>query len=100
MKECFDITGMSCAACQVRVEKSVSKLDGVNAVNVNLLKNTMDVEYDDKVLSEESIVSAVEKAGYGASARKEKTAAADKEKSVDVAAEEYRKMKKIGRAHV
>ncbi len=94
MKECFDITGMSCAACQVRVEKSVSKLDGVNAVNVNLLKNTMDVEYDDKVLSEESIVSAVEKAGYGASARKEKTAAADKEKPVDVAAEEYMKMKK------
>ena len=66
MKECFDVTGMSCAACQVRVEKSVRKLDGVKDVSVNLLKNTMEVEYDEISLSESGIVSAVEKAGYGA----------------------------------
>ena len=59
MKECFDITGMSCAACQVRVEKSVSRLEGVKDVNVNLLKNSMEVEYDENAVSESGIVDAV-----------------------------------------
>ena len=48
MKTKFDVTGMTCAACQAHVEKSVRKLPGVSQVNVNLLQNNMTVEYDDK----------------------------------------------------
>ncbi len=97
MKECFDVTGMSCAACQVRVEKSVRKLDGVKDVSVNLLKNTMEVDYDENSLSENGIVSAVEKAGYGAIPRdsgREERGAAKGEKRPDTAALEYAGMKK------
>ena len=57
---------MTCAACSARVEKSVSALCGVNACSVNLLKNTMSVDYDENALSSDDIVDAVTKAGYGA----------------------------------
>ncbi|MBR2672597.1 MAG: heavy metal translocating P-type ATPase [Oscillospiraceae bacterium] len=66
MKEKYDVTGMTCAACQAHVEKSVSKLDGVNNVAVNLLQNSMTVEYDESKVSESDIVKAVESGGYGA----------------------------------
>lgn len=59
----FKITGMSCAACSTRVEKAVSKLDGVDVCSVNLLTNSMNVEGS---ASDGEIISAVEKAGYGA----------------------------------
>ena len=45
MKEKFDVTGMTCSACSSRVEKCVSKLEGVKEVSVNLLTNSMQVEY-------------------------------------------------------
>lgn len=45
MKQKFDVTGMTCSACSAHVDKSVRKLDGVAEVNVNLLQNTMTVEY-------------------------------------------------------
>ena len=64
--EQYDVTGMTCAACSARVEKSVSALCGVNACSVNLLKNTMSVDYDESALSSDDIVDAVTKAGYGA----------------------------------
>ena len=66
MKKSFEVTGMTCSACSSHVEKSVRKLQGVAAVSVNLLQNRMQVEYDDKALSDEAIMEAVEKAGYGA----------------------------------
>ncbi len=66
MKQKFDVTGMSCASCSAHVEKSVSKVAGVQEVQVNLLINSMTVVYDDSVTSSGEIVSAVEKAGYGA----------------------------------
>ncbi|MBO8437045.1 MAG: cadmium-translocating P-type ATPase [Spirochaetes bacterium] len=97
MKECFDVTGMSCAACQVRVEKSVRKLDGVKEVNVNLLKNSMEVEYDENALTEDGIVSAVEKAGYGAIPKTEEAVQKSqkgKSEHRDIAKEEYKRMKK------
>ena len=97
MKECFDITGMSCAACQVRVEKSVSRLEGVKDVNVNLLKNSMEVEYDENAVSESGIVDAVVNAGYGAIPRTEGESASHAAKAEprrDIAKEEYAKMKK------
>ncbi len=66
MKQKFDITGMSCAACSARVDKSVSAVAGVKSVSVNLLKNNMLVEYDDQNVSNGDIIKAVENAGYGA----------------------------------
>ena len=62
----FNVTGMTCAACSARVEKSVSAVEGVDKVSVNLLKNSMVVDYNNKTTADE-IISAVEKAGYGAS---------------------------------
>ena len=65
--ENYDVSGMTCAACSSRVEKSVKNLNGVNSVSVNLLKNSMVVDYDEKILTSENVIEAVEKAGYGAS---------------------------------
>jgi len=62
--EQFNVTGMSCAACQARVEKAVGKVDGVKECAVSLLTNSMSV---DGTASTESIIKAVEEAGYGAS---------------------------------
>lgn len=67
MKEKYDITGMTCSACSSFVEKAVSKLDGVEHVEVSLLSNSMNVEYDDTLVSSQEIIHAVEKGGYGAS---------------------------------
>ena len=50
-KETYDVTGMSCAACSSRVEKAVAKQPGAQQVAVNLLKNSMVVEYDESQLS-------------------------------------------------
>ena len=60
----YDVKGMSCAACSTRVEKAVSKLDGVTSCSVSLLTNSMSV---DGTATSEQIVEAVEKAGYSAS---------------------------------
>ena len=60
----YRVTGMTCAACSARVENAVSALEGVEACTVNLLTNSMNVE---GIASSESIIAAVEKAGYGAS---------------------------------
>ena len=62
MKQKFDVTGMTCSACSAHVEKSVRKLPGVSSVAVNLLQNTMMVEYDGDALSDAQICDAV-KAG-------------------------------------
>lgn len=66
MKERFNVTGMTCSACSAHVEKAVSKLDGVKSVAVSLLQNSMTVDYDDTKASQDDIVEAVEKGGYGA----------------------------------
>ena len=72
MKNKCDITGMTCSACSAHVEKSVGKVAGVKTVNVNLLQNSMTVEYDEGVTGVEQIVKAVESGGYGASLAGEK----------------------------
>lgn len=91
MKQKFDVTGMTCSACSAHVEKSVSKLEGVQCVNVNLLQNSMVVEYDDNALGTTDIIHAVESGGYGASVQGEtKTQEAPK----NVAAEEMHHMKR------
>lgn len=60
----YNVTGMSCASCVARVEKAVNKVDGVTSCSVNLLTNSMSVDGDVKSID---VISAVEKAGYGAS---------------------------------
>ena len=69
MKQKFDVTGMTCSACSSRVEKCVRRLDGVKDVSVNLLTNSMQVEYEEQALSDEKIIDAVVHAGYGASVK-------------------------------
>lgn len=76
MKQTFDVTGMTCAACSARVEKASNKVEGVERATVNLLKNSMEVEYDGNPATVVAICAAVEKAGYGASPRVEDVSAA------------------------
>lgn len=71
MKERFDVTGMTCSACSSHVEKSVGKLTGVENVSVNLLTNSMQVEFDENKLDTAGIIKAVEDAGYGAAVKDE-----------------------------
>ena len=71
VSEKFDVTGMTCAACQANVTKAVQKLDGVSQVDVNLLSGSMQVEFDEKKSSIKKIENAVKKIGYGASVVKE-----------------------------
>ena len=72
MKQKFNVEGMTCSACSAHVDKAVRKLNGVNNCNVNLLSNTMEVEFDDNVLRIDDIIEAVKKAGYKAYINKEK----------------------------
>lgn len=67
--EQFNVTGMSCAACSARVEKAVSKVDGVSSCSVSLLTNSMGVEGTAKA---DDIIKAVEDAGYGASLKNDR----------------------------
>lgn len=62
----YDVVGMTCSACSTHVDKAVRGLDGVDDVNVNLLQNSMTVEFDENKLSESQIFEAVDKAGYKA----------------------------------
>lgn len=69
MKKKFDVKGMTCAACQAHVLKAVEKLEGVKDVNVNLLNNSMDVDFDESVCSINNIEQSVKKAGYEANVK-------------------------------
>ena len=98
-KETYDVTGMSCAACSSRVEKAVARQSGVQQVSVNLLKNSMVVEYDESVLSSAQIVAVVEQAGYGASPHEKPGAAvpaaqSGKQGGLSAAQKAYRGMKR------
>lgn len=69
IKQTFDVTGMTCAACSSRVEKTTNRVEGVRKANVNLLKNSMEVEFEQDAnvsLVTQAIEAAVDKAGYGA----------------------------------
>lgn len=96
MQEKYNVTGMTCAACQARVQKSVSHLTGVQDCNVNLLKNSMVVTYDDQAVNSGQIIVAVEKAGYGASLQQAKgsKAATQAVSPVDTAKKEYEAMRR------
>lgn len=83
MKQTFDITGMTCAACSARVGKAASGVPGVTEANVNLLKNSMELDYDGNPKTAQAVVAAIEEAGYGASPRQEASGAASRSSFVD-----------------
>ena len=83
MKQTFDITGMTCAACSARVGKAASGVPGVTEANVNLLKNSMELDYDGNPKTAQAVVAAIEEAGYGASPRQEASGAASHSSFVD-----------------
>ena len=93
--EKYAITGMSCSACSSRVEKAVSKLDGMKKASVNLLTNSMQVDYDEGTLSSQDIIQAVIDAGYGAtlSGENKKATAASEPSPSDLAKKDMKAMK-------
>ncbi len=72
MKQKYNVTGMTCAACQANVDRRVKRLEGVKDVSVNLLSNSMTVEFDESVTGNDEIIAAVCEIGYGASPYGEK----------------------------
>lgn len=61
MKKKYDVIGMTCSACSAHVDKAVRGLDGVDDVNVNLLQNSMTVEFNENKINENQIFEAVDK---------------------------------------
>lgn len=72
-KQKFNITGMSCSACSAAVQRAMDKLDGVESAEVNLLTNSMVVQYNENVLSADDIIHTVQNAGYNADTDKQDT---------------------------
>ena len=94
MKQKFNVTGMTCTACSAHVEKAVNGVAGVASCNVNLLGNSMLVEYSDET-SAQAIIHAVEEAGYGAALPEAAgKAAAAPARPTDTMAEEAAGMKR------
>ena len=92
-KEKFDVTGMTCSACSARVQRAVEKVAGTREVAVNLLTNSMQLEYDEAMTNSEAIIAAVEKAGYGASVKgQQKEAAGRADTSEKVADKQAREI--------
>jgi len=91
LTEKFNITGMTCSACSAHVEKSVSKLAGIESVSVNLLQNSMSVSFDNALVAIEDIMEAVKSGGYGASV---KGSAKTTQPPTNIALEEMQDMKK------
>ncbi len=79
----FLITGMTCAACQANVTKTVSKINGVKTIDVNLLTGVMNTEFDESIISQQDIINAVVSIGYGASLNAAKSKAVFKSSSED-----------------
>lgn len=93
MNQKFNVTGMTCSACQANVEKSIRKLPGVNSVNVNLLSNSMFVEFDEAGLDNNKIIEAVKAAGYGATEYTKENTATNQAEKVNPVEQEQREMK-------
>ena len=95
MKQKFNVMGMTCSACSASVERNVKKLEGVELVNVNLLTNSMTVEYDSNITDNNKIIKAVVDAGYNASVFISRgDAEAKNQKPVNLVESETKEMKK------
>lgn len=90
MKEKFQIKGMSCSSCVSHVEKAVGKLEGVKEVQVSLLSNNMQVQFEENKLTKDKIIEAVKEAGYEASVDSKKNQEKNK---TNLAKEEIKEMK-------
>lgn len=90
-KQLLDITGMSCSACSSRIEKVVNRMQGVEQMSVNLLKNNAHVTFDESVVDEKEIIARIEKLGFGASVHAANVAAPVPQQ--DTAAQEMAEMK-------
>lgn len=64
MKKHYDVKGMTCSACANIIEKTLTKQQGISNINVNLLSNSMDIEYDASIINEEAIIKTVDGLGY------------------------------------
>ena len=85
MEQKFNVTGMTCSACSSKVEREVGKVNGVNKVTVNLLTNSMQVDFDENVTDNSLIIQTVIKAGYDAAvagAKNENSTAAPQERKI------------------
>lgn len=91
-KQLLDITGMSCSACSSRIEKVVNRMQGVEQMSVNLLKNNAHVTFDESVVDEKAIIARIEKLGFGARVHAAGAANATVPKQ-DTAAQEMEEMR-------
>lgn len=90
-KQLLDITGMSCSACSSRIEKVVNRMQGVEQMSVNLLKNNAHVTFDESVVDEKAIIARIEKLGFGARVHAANVAATVPQQ--DTAAQEMEEMR-------
>lgn len=94
MEQRFSVTGMTCAACSAGIQKTVGKMDGVRKAEVSLMGECMTVDYDETVVDEGKIISAVEGLGYGASvADGSAERAPEKERKANSFGEEAKRLK-------
>ncbi len=89
-KQQFSITGMTCSACSSHVDSTISKLSGVNNVTVQLLSNSMQVEFDDEVISSQDICDAATKAGYQTTEKSITSSKRDTNRSIETQNENSR----------
>ncbi|WP_297998603.1 cation-translocating P-type ATPase [uncultured Phascolarctobacterium sp.] len=92
-KELLDITGMSCSACSSRIEKVVSKMQGVQQISVNLLTNNAHISFDESVVDEAAIIARIERLGFGAAIHAQSRAAAPASTPQDTAVQEMEEMR-------
>ncbi len=90
-KQLLDITGMSCSACSSRIEKVVNRMQGVEQMSVNLLKNNAHITFDESVVDEKAIIARIEKLGFGAKVHAANVAAPVPQQ--DTAAQEMEEMR-------
>ena len=90
-KQLLDITGMSCSACSSRIEKVVNRMQGVEQMSVNLLKDNAHVTFDESVVDEKEIIARIEKLGFGARVHAANVAAPVPQQ--DTAAQEMEEMR-------
>lgn len=92
-KQLLDITGMSCSACSSRIEKVVSKMQGVQQISVNLLTNNAHISFDESVVDEAAIIARIERLGFGAAIHAQSKAAVPASTPQDTAAQEMEEMR-------
>lgn len=94
MRKKYNVTGMSCSSCSSFVDKVVRKVNGVSDVSVSLLSNSMIVDFDENLVTDEAIIAAVKSAGFGASVMEKSDSASVQHKISDNAIAESKAMRR------